>query len=297
MHACDVNNVYKPFVIGEKWTIRLQEEFNEQGDKEKKLGMPISPYMDRTKPNTAQMSCNFIDFIVAPLLAPLTIAFPGLLACAEALLENRTSWHKKLVTQIQAEDTIEETTTTEQQKKNRLEQLEVRASKFVEVFAGTQASFATTPSDSPVKCTDIDLVEDSSDHDASDSESSQTVTIAPALLAQARQRKPAKVRFSLVKQVSRGGNPPPSATTRHHHHHHHHHKKSGKKPKVNYNRRTSRMITMAMLHTSSSQSPGSPFSRRIPGRGRGATVDGRSRNGSKGLKPLPSTLMGITESP
>ena len=50
-----------------RWTQRILQEFFEQGDQERRLGLPISPMMDRTASSPAQTHINFIEFIVAPL--------------------------------------------------------------------------------------------------------------------------------------------------------------------------------------------------------------------------------------
>lgn len=53
-----------------------------QGDQEKKEGLPVSPNMDRETTSQAQLSLNFTDFIVAPLMVALTNLVPGnALAC------------------------------------------------------------------------------------------------------------------------------------------------------------------------------------------------------------------------
>ncbi|XP_006817485.1 cGMP-inhibited 3',5'-cyclic phosphodiesterase 3B-like, partial [Saccoglossus kowalevskii] len=49
------------------WTYRISEEFYEQGDEEARLGLPISPYMDRRSPQLAKLQETFINHLVAPL--------------------------------------------------------------------------------------------------------------------------------------------------------------------------------------------------------------------------------------
>ena len=65
LHAADVSNPTKRFDIAKKWAMRIEEEMFLQGDKEAALGLSVSPYMDRSKQNTAMMqqvllstSCN-----------------------------------------------------------------------------------------------------------------------------------------------------------------------------------------------------------------------------------------------
>lgn len=41
--------------------------FNHQGDEEARLGLPISPFMDRSSPQVAKLQESFITHIVGPL--------------------------------------------------------------------------------------------------------------------------------------------------------------------------------------------------------------------------------------
>ena len=38
-----------------------------QGDEERRLGLPVSPYMDRSAPQLAKLQEGFINHLVAPL--------------------------------------------------------------------------------------------------------------------------------------------------------------------------------------------------------------------------------------
>ena len=46
---------------------RIVEEFFQQGDRERQLGLPISPFMDRENPKIPRSQINFIEFICAPV--------------------------------------------------------------------------------------------------------------------------------------------------------------------------------------------------------------------------------------
>lgn len=50
-----------------QWTHRIAEEFYEQGDDEARLGLPVSPFMDRKHPQLAKLQESFINHLVAPL--------------------------------------------------------------------------------------------------------------------------------------------------------------------------------------------------------------------------------------
>ncbi|KAK4300112.1 hypothetical protein Pmani_027668 [Petrolisthes manimaculis] len=63
----DINGPCKALDIHTQWTARIAEEFYEQGDEESKLGLPVSPYMDRDNPQLAKLQESFINHLVAPL--------------------------------------------------------------------------------------------------------------------------------------------------------------------------------------------------------------------------------------
>src|SRR6476661_999582 len=63
MKCSDVSNPTKPWDIYEEWIKRIMEEFHAQGDREKALGLPISPFCNRESPNIPLCQKSFINFI------------------------------------------------------------------------------------------------------------------------------------------------------------------------------------------------------------------------------------------
>lgn len=63
----DINGPCKSHDIHVQWTYRISEEFYEQGDEESRLGLSISPFMDRRNPQLAKLQESFINHLVAPL--------------------------------------------------------------------------------------------------------------------------------------------------------------------------------------------------------------------------------------
>jgi hypothetical protein len=47
------------------------QEFHEQGDKERKLGLPISDLMNREIQNVPEQQIGFMNIIVEPLYQPI----------------------------------------------------------------------------------------------------------------------------------------------------------------------------------------------------------------------------------
>uniref|UniRef100_A0A8C2XPD6 Phosphodiesterase n=1 Tax=Cyclopterus lumpus TaxID=8103 RepID=A0A8C2XPD6_CYCLU len=63
----DINGPAKVRDLHLKWTEGIVNEFYEQGDEEATLGLPISPFMDRSAPQLAKLQESFITHIVGPL--------------------------------------------------------------------------------------------------------------------------------------------------------------------------------------------------------------------------------------
>ncbi|XP_065129425.1 cGMP-inhibited 3',5'-cyclic phosphodiesterase 3A isoform X2 [Paramisgurnus dabryanus] len=63
----DINGPLKSKELHLRWTEGIVNEFYEQGDEESSLGLPISPFMDRSAPQLAKLQESFITHIVGPL--------------------------------------------------------------------------------------------------------------------------------------------------------------------------------------------------------------------------------------
>ena len=96
VHSSDISNPTKRFDIYFKWAKLIVEEFYDQGDKEKKLGLKCS--CDRTKVNIYKNQLGFIDFIELPFFSLITKAFPKL----DFLLNNLNN-NKQKIKQLEEE--------------------------------------------------------------------------------------------------------------------------------------------------------------------------------------------------
>ncbi|KAI8846512.1 hypothetical protein BC829DRAFT_425782 [Chytridium lagenaria] len=70
--CADVSNLTKEWCIYERWLERIMAEFFRQGDDEKKLGIPVSPFMDRDTVQVASSQISFLDFICLPMYETFT---------------------------------------------------------------------------------------------------------------------------------------------------------------------------------------------------------------------------------
>lgn len=93
LHCSDISNPLKPFHIHQRWTDKIMSEYFEQGDDEAKLGLPISPLMDRNKILVPQSQINFVNFIVLPAYSVLHDMFD--LVTNEILVECKKQSAKK----------------------------------------------------------------------------------------------------------------------------------------------------------------------------------------------------------
>ncbi|KAI8912553.1 hypothetical protein EDD86DRAFT_201692 [Gorgonomyces haynaldii] len=87
----DVSNPSKEMFLYDPWVRLIMEEFVRQGDMEKKLGIPVSPYMDRDNMNVASCQIGFIDYVVMPLFDAFDkyLAIPSI---TKTLQRNREYW-------------------------------------------------------------------------------------------------------------------------------------------------------------------------------------------------------------
>lgn len=68
LHCCDISHPSKEWRLHHRWTYLLMEEFFQQGDKEKVLGLTYSPLCDRNTTLIADSQIGFIDFILNPTM-------------------------------------------------------------------------------------------------------------------------------------------------------------------------------------------------------------------------------------
>merc|ERR1719171_2853700 len=70
--SCDIGGSAKPLSLHTQWAMRVASEFFTQGDLEKELGLPCSPFCDRERTKLSEAQRGFIDFIVMPVYSALT---------------------------------------------------------------------------------------------------------------------------------------------------------------------------------------------------------------------------------
>jgi len=108
MHMADLGHTCRPWNVHKKLVVDLEEEFFQQGDRERELGVPVMPMMDRTKDSAATGQSFFLEKLVSPLLEPFCHFVSADLAKAlqDSLSENRERWSKLI--EVQGKKTARE---------------------------------------------------------------------------------------------------------------------------------------------------------------------------------------------
>ena len=67
-------------------------EFYDQGDKERKIGLPISPFMDRRKQALNKLQISFIGYLVIPMVDSFVSVFPEMKFAMDHITYNKKYW-------------------------------------------------------------------------------------------------------------------------------------------------------------------------------------------------------------
>ncbi|XP_051254753.1 cGMP-inhibited 3',5'-cyclic phosphodiesterase 3A-like isoform X2 [Dicentrarchus labrax] len=123
----DVNGPLKCKELHLQWTEGIVNEFYEQGDEEAGLGLPISPFMDRSAPQLAKLQESFITHIVGPLCSSYDSAalMPGhWVDPPEGEMEPEEAKEEQ-DTEEEDEDMADEDASTERQKNKKVSRRKV----------------------------------------------------------------------------------------------------------------------------------------------------------------------------
>jgi len=120
LHMADVSNPIKPWSMCEPWADRVLEEFFNEGDEQKSLGIPVGHLNDRDIVHRPSSQHAFITFLVQPLLAGTANLFPTFAPFYLALATNLEEWFQVWV--AEANPTAEELAKRERKVKEVLDE-------------------------------------------------------------------------------------------------------------------------------------------------------------------------------
>uniref|UniRef100_A0A7S1KLP0 Phosphodiesterase n=1 Tax=Percolomonas cosmopolitus TaxID=63605 RepID=A0A7S1KLP0_9EUKA len=123
LKCSDVSNPARPIHFAKKWAERIMEEFFEQGDEEKKLRYPVSPFMDREKSAIETCQCGFIAYICKPLYDCLQKFNSDCVVYYQQLGANEREW-QRVAKEKQAAELKDEELEANYQKTHNIQKVE-----------------------------------------------------------------------------------------------------------------------------------------------------------------------------
>lgn len=108
----DIGGSTKPFALHAQWATRIQSEFFLQGDLEREVGLPCSPFCDRQVQKVAESQQGFYTYIVKPLydcLVPFLRSARLNLEVLQNITENEEFWARYDNTRFHYHDPISST--------------------------------------------------------------------------------------------------------------------------------------------------------------------------------------------
>mmetsp|Transcript_124312 Transcript_124312/g.247824 ORF Transcript_124312/g.247824 Transcript_124312/m.247824 type:complete len:1077 (+) Transcript_124312:60-3290(+) len=108
LHMADVSNPIKLWSMCELWADRVLQEFFNEGDEQKRLGIPVGHLNDRDVVNRPSSQYCFITFLVQPLLVGTVNIFPPFAPFYLQLGKNLERWFKVWAADAEANPTAEE---------------------------------------------------------------------------------------------------------------------------------------------------------------------------------------------
>ena len=96
LHLADLSNPCRKQTLTEAWALKICEEFFLQGDKERELGIDISPLCDRTTLNIAKSQVGFISGVIYPYVSPICREIEGLGFLLQNLHTNQDYWAERI---------------------------------------------------------------------------------------------------------------------------------------------------------------------------------------------------------
>mmetsp|Transcript_109893 Transcript_109893/g.211472 ORF Transcript_109893/g.211472 Transcript_109893/m.211472 type:complete len:414 (+) Transcript_109893:3-1244(+) len=104
LHSADVSNPCRTWEVSKDWAMKVVEEFFNQGDKERNLGIPVQFLNDRYKLNKPNSQIGFIEFMIAPFIFAQIRLWPNLAEMGDQLVTNLSLWEAMWIEEVQPDD-------------------------------------------------------------------------------------------------------------------------------------------------------------------------------------------------
>merc|ERR1712139_542703 len=104
LHSADVSNPCRAWKVTERWAGCVLEEFFQQGDQEKMLGVPVGFLNDRDKLNRPNSQIGFLEFMIAPFFAAQIRLFNPLHEYGDHLSINIVNWEEMWANEVHPEE-------------------------------------------------------------------------------------------------------------------------------------------------------------------------------------------------
>ena len=95
LKVADISHATYPWATHCHWVDALEAEFFQQGDRERELGLEVSPMMDRSAPGLRTTQVAFLGVVVQPLIALFVHMFPSADHLLPGLQDNIQRWHRE----------------------------------------------------------------------------------------------------------------------------------------------------------------------------------------------------------
>jgi uncharacterized membrane protein YgcG len=91
IHTSDLSGQVYPIHVALEWEKRISAEFAMQAANERKLALPVAPFMENLDnfPHRAKLQVGFIEFVLSPWWINIARVFPTLKYCYSQLQENK----------------------------------------------------------------------------------------------------------------------------------------------------------------------------------------------------------------
>lgn len=92
LKMADISNCGRPLDIYLRWGSKVSDEFYQQGDRERNLGLDCSPFMNRLQPSLAKSQIAFMNYIIMPFFEQVAEMLPDMRFAVGLVEENKAYW-------------------------------------------------------------------------------------------------------------------------------------------------------------------------------------------------------------